>query len=120
MGAFAPQGIVASAARTTTGQSAAITPGGVAAPRAADRVAIAVDVTAASGTTPSMALSVEWSHNGTTWFAADPADTFTAITAATKVVKLFDVKGVMYRLVWAVTGTTPSFTFSASELADAN
>jgi len=98
--------VAASAARTTTGQSGAIQSQG-------QQVSLEVDVTAASGTTPNLALSVEWSDdNGTTWFQADPADVFTALTAAGKRVKEFDVKAPYFRVVWTITGTTPSFTFA--------
>jgi hypothetical protein len=75
-----------------------------------------VATTAASGTTPSMTLSVEWSPDaGTTWCAADAADTFTAITTTTNLAKRFAVKSNTYRIVWTITGTTPSFTFSVRE-----
>jgi hypothetical protein len=120
MGAFTPQTVVASAARTTTGQSSAVTPGGVAPSGPSDTVALAVDVTAASGTTPSMTVSVEWSFDGTAFFVSDVADAFVAITTTKKTVKLFDVKAPMYRVVWTITGTTPSFTFSVTELADSD
>jgi hypothetical protein len=54
-------------------------------------------------------------QDGTTTFApGDTADAFTAITTAVNRVKNFQVKAPHYRLVWAITGTTPSFTFSAS------
>ena len=101
--------VVASAARTTTGNSGdqAIGDKGV-------NLSVLVDVTAVSGTGPSMTLSVEWSQDGGATFAqADPADTFTAITAAATKAKSFTIKGSHYRLVWTISGTTPSFTFSA-------
>lgn len=102
------QNVVASSARTTAGQS------DVQYVEEASTLAVHVDVTAASGTSPSLAFSVEWSNDGTTWFAADPADTFTAITTApTRAAKAFTVKGETWRLVWAITGTSPSFTFAA-------
>jgi hypothetical protein len=99
--------VVASAARTTTGQSGTLSTHG------ARTLDVAVDVTAVSGTTPSLTLSVEWSTDGgTTWFVGDVADAFTAITAAAKRTRRFDVKGGHYRLVWTISGTTPSFTFA--------
>lgn len=100
--------IISSAARTVSGNSAAIT-----VPRGKSFVNVLVNVTAASGTTPNMALTLEWSIDGTTWIKADPADTFTAITSVTSAAKRVDVKGDYVRLVWTVTGTTPSFTFAA-------
>lgn len=80
------------------------------------RLTIHLSVAAASGTTPTLDVSVEWSVNGGfTWHAADPADAFTQITTTGDVAKSFEIKGSLYRLVWTIGGTTPSFTFSASE-----
>jgi len=108
-----PATVVPSAARTTTGNGSGfgVPQGGFETP--ATQLAVFVDVTATSGT-PSMTLSVEWSHDGTTWFVADPADAFTAITATGKKVKVFTQKGPFARLAWAITGGTPSLTFSAT------
>lgn len=105
-----PREVVASAARTATGQSSTIS-----AP-SARAVSLLADITVVSGTTPSLTLSVEWSSDGgTTYFSADPADAFAAITAAAKKVKRFDAKAPHYRIVWTITGTTPSFTFAVDE-----
>jgi hypothetical protein len=101
---------VPSAARTTSGNSGSLDPG-----EQGNTLHLLVDVTAASGTTPSLALSVEWSSNGTDWATPETADTFTAITAAAKRVKSFTRKAPLDRVVWAITGTTPSFTFSVDE-----
>jgi hypothetical protein len=104
-----PIQVVASAARTTTGTS-----GTLAVPEAGSQLSLLLNVTAASGTTPSMTVSVQWSDDGgTTWADADTADAFQAITAAKVTVKAFQVRAPMYRLAWAITGTTPSFTFTA-------
>jgi hypothetical protein len=106
---YAATEVVASAARTTTGNSSALELGG------GDFLNLLVSVTAVAGT-PSMTLSVEWSHDGGTTFAAgDPADAFTAITTAVARAKQFTVKGPHYRLVWTITGGTPSLTFSVRE-----
>jgi hypothetical protein len=103
-------GFVPSAARTTSGNSGTAS---VQVPANVDTVSVLANVTAASGTTPSLVLSVQWSNDGTTWATADPPDTFTAITAAGVVVKAFPVRAAVIRLAWTITGTTPSFTFSA-------
>lgn len=104
--------VVASAARTTTGTSSALD-----APEGFDLV-LSASVTAASGTTPTLDLSVEWSSDGgTTWYTADPVDTFTQITTTAARVKRFTVKGTEYRVRWTVGGTTPSFTFAVTESA---
>lgn len=105
-----PLTVLASAARTATGQSTAFPVG------TGDDVAVFVDVTAVSGTSPSMTVNVEWSNDNVSWFVADPVDAFSATTAAAKKVKSFTVKGQYARLNFTITGTTPSFTFSASAL----
>lgn len=100
----------ASAARTATGNGTLfdVTPG-------ASSLALYIDVTSASGTTPTLDLTVEWSPDGgTTWHTAQAPDAFTQITAAGKVVKVFAVKGPSARIVYTIGGTTPSFTFKAS------
>lgn len=115
------QTIVASAARTTSSNSAAFSvrdqdEKGIGL----SNLNVVVDVTAASGTGPSLALEVEWSVDGTTFGAADgSADTFAAITAAGVKAKRVSIKAPFYRLKWTITGTTPSFTFSASALPTA-
>lgn len=98
----------ASAAETATGAGPGVpTPNGF-------KVAVHVSVTAVSGTSPNYTFSVQWSNDGATWYDADPAESFTAITAAKNLAKAFDPKGRVMRLAWAVTGTTPSATFSAN------
>lgn len=107
----APREVVASAARTVTGTSAAITIAGFAS-----RLNLFANVTAASGTTPTLDLTVEWSHDGgTTWFTGDPADAFTQLTTAAARVKQVNLKAPTYRLRWTIAGGTPSFTFDARE-----
>lgn len=110
--ASGPGLVVTSAARTATGNS-----GSLDAPIESILV-LAVAVSAASGTTPSMTLSVEWSMDGgTTFHAVDTAaDAFAAITTTTNVVKSFTTKGSNYRIVWTISGTTPSFTFTVREM----
>lgn len=105
-----PKVIKASGAVTTTSQSSSFDVG------TGDDLAVMIDCTAVSGTTPNMTVSVQWSHNNVDWHTADPADVFTALTAAGKVVKSFVVKGLYARLNYAITGTTPSFTFSATSV----
>lgn len=101
--AFAPAG-----ARTTSGNSGAIPTGkGL-------NLHVLVAVTAVSGTTPSATFTVEWSHDGTTFAPNGTSDAFAAITAAGNVSQTFPVRAPFFRLVWTITGTTPSFTFSAS------
>lgn len=105
-----PRSIAAMQARTTNGDSGALT-----APLGRN-LNILCNVQAASGTTPSMTLEVQWwDEAGGAWASASPADNFTAITAAGGVVKQFSCKAVTYRVTWTITGTTPSFTFGLQE-----
>lgn len=107
----APREVVASAARTASGDS-----GTLRVETPASQLNVAVDVTAVSGTTPTLDIEVEWSTDaGTTFFAADPADSLTQITAATKVVKQVAPKAPHYRLVWTIAGASASFTFAVDE-----
>jgi len=96
-----------SAARTANGNGQAI----VDSDRG-DTLSLLVDVSASSGTTPTLDLSVQWSFDGIAWATAETPDSFTQITGTGTKVKTFTVKAPHYRVVWVITGTTPSFTFS--------
>lgn len=105
--AFESAVLAASAARTTSGTSA--TAGSIG-----QTLSVWVSATAVSGTSPTLDLEVQWSADGgATWAPAQPADTFTQMTAVGSAVKQFAVKAPLYRLVWTIGGTTPSFTFQA-------
>jgi len=102
----APITVVPSAARTTTGNSGPLQvfDGGAT-------LALWVNVTATGGT-PNMVLTVQWSQDGGATFAdPDTGNPFTAITTTKVVGKSFPVLAPVYRIVWTITGTTPSFTF---------
>ncbi|WP_265560921.1 hypothetical protein [Streptomyces hygroscopicus] len=106
--------LVSSAARTTNGNSGPLQLGG-----AFDNITLEVIVSAVSGTTPSMALSVQWSVDGTDFGPVDgTADTFAAITAAGNVVKELPVRAPYMQISWTLTGTTPSFTFAVDAATD--
>lgn len=97
--------LVPSAARTT---SSSLESGEDYAP--IDRLRAQLDVTAASGTTPSMTVVIESTLDGTNW---DALGTFAAKTAAGReVITINPVIGRRVRARWTITGTTPSFTFS--------
>lgn len=94
---------VASAARTTTGNSGTLD---------AESISVAslkLDVTAASGTSPNLAVTVEESDDGTTWRTVG---TFAAKTAVSNEIKSFQIAAPKVRFSWVITGTTPSLTFS--------
>lgn len=104
--------LTASSAKTATGNV-----DGIQAPPGADYISVEVAISAVSGTTPSMSLTLQWSHDGVTYAGSDTFDFFNAMTTAITRVKRFDVKGPLYRLTWVITGTTPSFTFAATSFA---
>lgn len=69
-----------------------------------------LNVTAVSGTSPSMTVKLQDSSDGTNWVDI-PSAAFTAATATgTQRLVVSDV-GTMVRAVATITGTTPSFTF---------
>ncbi len=105
--------VVPSAARTTNGNSGSITPTGDG-----ETINFNVRATAVSGT-PSLALSIEWSNDGTNFAVPETPDTFTAITTTIERVKSFERKAKFYRIVWAITGGTPSITFLIYEYSTA-
>jgi hypothetical protein len=95
-----------SAARTTTGT---VDLGAI--PGEFDELCIYLDVTAVSGTTPSMTVTYQCSPDGVTFFDNTIG---TAITVAGKqLIKVSSMTGGFGRLSYAISGTTPSFTFSA-------
>lgn len=98
--------------RTTSGTSEAISlePLG-------ETLYLMVSVAAVTGRSPTLDLSVEWSHDGSVWAVADN-DTFRQITQAdTQVIKGFNIKAPLYRVRWVLDGASPSFTFSVGESA---
>lgn len=100
--------IVASAARTTSGDSGAVFVEG-------QEIDVQVDVSAVSGVSQTLDVEVEWSSdNGTSWVRADPADAFAQIIAVGGRVETFTKKGDLMRVKWTIAGTTPSFTFKVT------
>lgn len=92
-------------ARTVSGSSEAIHLRG-------GNLGVVLDVTAASGTSPVLTISVHWSANGQRFFSAQPTDVLTAMTAAGGGVKWFAAKAPICRIAWTITGTGTSFSFS--------
>jgi hypothetical protein len=98
---------VASAARTTTGNS-----GPIAGLGPARTLRAQLDVTAASGTTPNLVVLIEDTLDGTNW---NTVGTFAAKTAAGReVINITTPFADTCRVSWTITGTTPSFTFSVA------
>lgn len=104
-----------SAAQTATGNSGPL--------QTVDATTLAVDVnvSAATGTTPSMTLNVDRLGADGNWYSvwASSAITTAGVTSAS-IGPGCAVAAVLtgtVRLRWTITGTTPSFTFSASVVA---
>lgn len=103
---------VPSAARTASGATAALAGYG-----RAGSVVAQLNVTAASGTTPSLTVKIQHSLDGVTWFDVS-GGAFTAATAAgSQLLALNSVAlGDNLRVSWTISGTTPSFTFEVQWL----
>ena len=69
-----------------------------------------VAVTAVSGTTPSLTVSLQWSWNNSTWISANSDETFAAFTAPGAALLTVPSRAPFVRAAWTVSGTTPSFT----------
>lgn len=97
--------LAGSAASTATGNGSAVRGFGDTSTLRAQ-----LDVTAVSGTTPSMTVLLEDTLDGTNW---NTIGTFAAKTAAGReVINVTTPFGATLRARWTITGTTPSFTFS--------
>lgn len=111
-----------SSARTASGNSAAMTNYN------ARGAIFYVNVTAASGTTPTFVWKVQWSYDGgTTYVDLDATNAATASITTTGTAKLVVYPGVAtatnaglnsplprhFRTAWVIGGTTPSFTFAS-------
>lgn len=96
------------AARTTGGGGPAIHM------KDRDTLRLTLDVSAAAGTTPSLAVTLEHSSDGETWTTHS---TFAAKTGVGSERKVFAGIDQWARVTWTITGTTPSFTFSVEGAA---
>ena len=95
----------ASATRTSSDSSAAFTGYG-----AADLLRCQLDVTAVSGTAPTLDVVIEDSLDGTTW---NVIGTFAQkLAVGREVINITTPFADMLRTRWTVAGTTPSFSFS--------
>jgi hypothetical protein len=97
-----------SAARGVTGNGSSIDTGERGTLR------LLLDITVVSGTSPTITVSVEQSHNGTTWRAHS---SFAAATAVSSERKSFGGIDRYVRATWTIGGTTPSFTFAVTGTA---
>lgn len=93
----------ASAAETVTGNSVA------AAKQTADLVTCELNVTAGSGSSPTLDVTIEESIDKVNWYSLG---TFTQATGITNEQKKFVDPAPYLRGVWTIAGGTPSFTFT--------
>jgi hypothetical protein len=104
-GLYVEQDFAASAARTTSGDTGVFSAYGPASTLRAQ-----LDVTAASGTSPTLNVVIEDTLDGTNW---NVVATFAQRTAAGReVVNVTSPFANRLRARWTLGGTTPSFTFS--------
>ena len=104
--------LLASAARTATASGAA-----VAGFAAASNLVMQLEVTAASGTLPTLDLIVQDTVDGTNY---NTVQTFTQATGTTREVKRLQTPFTdTLRVTFVIAGTNPSFTFSVKVFADA-
>jgi hypothetical protein len=59
-----------------------------------------------------MTVTIEWSHDGTNFGGGESPVSFAAITGTAHTCLITDVRAPFYRVAWAITGTSPSLTFS--------
>lgn len=99
-------------ARTATGTGTAVQLGAVSASQA---LYVALHVQSVAGTTPSLTVRVE-SDNASGFPSATTVGTFTAATTLTS--QLLRIAGPItddwFRVAWTISGTGPSFLFTAS------
>jgi hypothetical protein len=103
--------LVASAARTSSGDSGVLTGWGVPA-----SARVQLDVTAVAGTSPTLDVVVEDTLDGTNW---NVVGTFAQKAAVGReVINLSTPFADRLRVRWTVAGTTPSFTFDVTAYSE--
>lgn len=102
--------LAASAARTAPGATGALTGYG-----GASTLRVQLNVTAASGTAPTLDVIIQDSVDGTNW---NTIGTFTQkVAAAREVINITTPFADTIRVNWAIAGTGPSFTFDVQATA---
>ncbi|MDQ3760981.1 MAG: hypothetical protein M3460_04580 [Actinomycetota bacterium] len=102
---YAEETVVTSAARTATGNSGTLSGYG-----GANTLRAQLDVTAASGTSPTLDVVIQDTLDGTNW---NTVGTFAQKTATGReVINVTTAFADRLRVLYTIGGTTPSFTFS--------
>lgn len=109
---YAEDIVVTSAARTVTGNS-----GEIDGFNAASTLRAQLDVTAASGTTPTLDVVIQDSLDGTNW---NTIGTFAQkVTTGREVINITTPFANRVRVLWTIAGTGPSFTFAVIVVSQA-
>jgi hypothetical protein len=96
------------AAITTSGNSSGVVVQPVG--NVGGAVSCHVAVTAVSGSSPTLTVSLQWSQNNSTWINANADETLPAITTAGVSLLTVPSRAAFVRAAWTVGGSTPSFT----------
>ena len=100
---------------TTAIPSSAYTASGTvdigAIPDMAAELAVYINLTALTGTSPAVTVTYQSSPDGVTFWDHTAGSSMTAVSKT--LIKVPNVIGKYGRLSYAITGTTPSITFSA-------
>ena len=122
---YGPEIVVPPGTYTVTGNGAAIPP-----PALANGLTLFLNITAASGTAPTLAVKLQCLDQVSgAWFDVPGASFASAVGVSTQTLTLFPGAAVVanvsvnqtirniYRAVYTIGGTTPSFTFSIGSQA---
>jgi len=100
---IAPKTILASAARSSSSNSNSFKT------KAANSLRVYVDVTAKSGTSPTLDITIQTSPDNSNWYTAG---TLTQITDTGQYTGTATTIGPYIRILYTIGGTTPVITFS--------
>lgn len=96
-------------ARRTTGGAAMVSQ------ISQEHISILTSVTVIAGTLPTLAVTIQWSHDGETWADdADGVEVFPILSTAGARVRRLAVKGPYARVSWAISGVGAAFTFGVT------
>ena len=99
---------------TLTAAAATVDSGPVSAPADGGPIIVAAHVTAATGTTPTLDVTLEQSANGTSGWATVTGSALTQITAAGNRIGFAAPTQPYVRVKATIGGTTPAFTGSVA------
>ena len=101
--------LLASGARTVSGEGSSLDLGNTR------ELIVTLDVSTASGTSPTLDVKLQHSPDGSLW--SDLGTAFAQKTGVAREVKVFTQYHRYVKVVYTIAGTTPSFTFSVKATA---